>query len=128
MGTARQESDLRIIASRAAEKYPALEARANQCVLGRSGIQFSVKGLARSMSAPTRGARQSLARWGKYFRKHDRRGYQRWHNELPKGLSAWIGTDPAVHKKMPKSTSGGTVMWGLRSLIMIQSVAGFQLR
>eukprot|EP00959_Pyramimonas_sp_CCMP1952_P219644 4592377-Pyramimonas_sp.AAC.1 len=74
--------------------------------------------LARSMSAPTRGARYSLANLGKYLKQYDRRGHQYLHCELALGLTAWTDTDDAGRRRTRTWTSGVAVM---RRLHLIKS-------
>ena len=56
--------------------YHALVARANSLAQDRSDILFSVKELARSMPAPTRGLWKGLLKLGRYIKKHCRSRYR----------------------------------------------------
>ena len=56
-----EEEDEEQLPAHDAKKYLALVARANYVPQDRSDIQFSVKELARSMSAPARGSWELLS-------------------------------------------------------------------
>ena len=87
---AYEEEDEEPLPSHDVKVFQALIARANYLAQDRSDIQFSVKELARSMSAPTRGAWKGLVKLGKYLKGHSRSGYLYAYQEKPKDLTIWI--------------------------------------
>ena len=109
---AYEEEDEELLPSHDVKVFQALIARANYLAQDRSDIQFSVKELARSMSAPTRGSWKGLVKLGKYLKGHSRSGYLYVYQEKPKDLTIWTDTDYAGCKRTRKSTSGGVVLWG----------------
>ena len=101
-----------LLPSHDVKAFQAAIARANYLAQDRSDIQFTVKELARSMSAPTRGSWKGLVKLGKYLKGHSRSGYLYAYQEKPKELTVWTDTDYAGCKRTRKSTSGGVVLWG----------------
>ena len=69
-----EEEDEELLPTHEVKRFQALIARANYLAQDRSDIQFSVKELARSMSAPTRGSWKGLVKLGKYLNGHSRSG------------------------------------------------------
>eukprot|EP00959_Pyramimonas_sp_CCMP1952_P419957 8796204-Pyramimonas_sp.AAC.1 len=79
---------------------------------GPFGTQFSVKELARSMSAPLHGAWTSLTTWGKYLQNHNRCGCQNLYHGFLRESTVCTDTGYARCKKARASARGGTVMCG----------------
>ena len=123
--TPYEEEDEEALPAHEVKRFQALVARANYLAQDRSDIQFSVKELARSMSAPTRGSWKGLVKLGKYLKNHYRSGYNYPYQDSPGELTVWTDTDYAGCKRTRKSTSGGVVMWGnhlIKSWSSTQSV------
>ena len=104
-----QEADDEKLPAREIKLYRALVARANYLIQDRSGIQFSVKELARDMSSPTQKSMRGLTKKGRYFKTHSRSRHLYQRQDCPEELTIGTGTDYAGCKKSRKSTSGGAV-------------------
>ena len=97
-------------------RYRALVARANYLAQDRAEIQFSVKELARGMSAPTAEHWNALKRLARYLKAHPRVVTRFEYQEMPRELSIRVDSDWAGCAVTRKSTSGGTVQLGSHCL------------
>jgi hypothetical protein len=96
-----------------ASEFRALAARANFLALDRLDIQFAVKELCRSMSAPKQGNWGSLKRLARYLLERPR---VIWNFTNDQGssmtLEVYSDSDWAGCRKSRKSTSGGVIVLG----------------
>merc|ERR1711911_187427 len=104
--------DERELAPKDATAYRASVARGNYLAQDRTDIQFAVKELSRSMSAPTEGDWMSLKRLGRYLVGKTRVKVQFRYQEEVKKVQVWVDTDYAGCRKTRKSTSGGILTLG----------------
>ena len=99
--------DERELAPKDATAYRASVARGNYLAQDRTDIQFAVKELSRSMSAPTEGDWMSLKRLGRYLVDKTRVKVQfRYQEEVGKYKSGWTRTTLAVGRREDPPAEG----------------------
>ena len=97
-----------------ATKYRALVARCNYLSPDRRDIAFSVKELARAMSAPTQGDWQRLKRFARYIKGKPRMVvHYKWQEAQPI-VTTYSDADWAGCRDTRKSTTGGCIKIGSR--------------
>ncbi|MDA8582757.1 reverse transcriptase domain-containing protein [bacterium] len=107
-----KEEDEEILDAFRQREYRSIVARANYLAVDRADIQYSVKELCRSMSAPRVGDWKKLKRLGRYLVNEPRviTKYE-WQKKVGV-IKGYSDSDWAGCRATAKSTSGGAVMAG----------------
>ena len=95
-----------------ATQYRGLTARANYMAQGRAEIQYAVKELCRTMSAPNNDSWGKLKRLAKYLAGRPRAVSLYLWQTATDVVDVYSDANWAGCKTSRKSTSGGSVLWG----------------
>ena len=85
----------------------------NYLAMDRPDLQYAAKEACRHMSRPTRASIEKLRRIAKYLMRRPRLVWTFEMQELPKVLDVQVDANWAGCRISRKSTSGGSMMWGL---------------
>ena len=99
-----------------ASLYRGMTARLNYFAADRPDIAFSVKELARTMSAPTKGCWERLKRLTRYLIGKPRATINFGWQKIPTKLTTFTDADWAGCKQSRKSTTGGAIQMGAHTL------------
>jgi hypothetical protein len=96
--------------------YRAHVARGNYLAQDRSNIQYAVKELCRSMSAPTQADWINLKRLARYLKRYPRVVTKYPYQGEVSSIVVWTDTDFAGCESTRKSTNGGVMQLGLHTV------------
>jgi len=106
------DEDVKELNGQGTGSYRAIAARGNYLSGDRSEIRYAVKDLARRMATPRDIDHMQPIHFGRYLRGKMRAVNKYGYQKQCKSVDAWSDTDHAGCLEMPKSTTGGAIMFG----------------